>query len=158
MMLGADLGLRYPEAPSTAEKIATQAHAVEGAVKTAHAGAPSLLASQGSLLALGQVSYWLLIIAVVGLLVPGLSMYVLDAFHADGPARAIVEIGKGLFSMKWIGAVLQALWRMPIVSVIIVVTLVVSFWLQFSVANRLDRRYSAFWHKLRLPLRKDLGF
>ena len=56
--------------------------------------------------------------------VPGLSTYILDAFHADGPIRAIVEIVKGLFSMKWIGVVLQALWRRPIVSVIIVVTLV----------------------------------
>ncbi len=47
---------------------------------------------------------------------------------------------------------------MPIVSAILVVTLVGSFWLQFHVANRLDRRYSAFWHYLRLPLRKALGF
>jgi hypothetical protein len=26
------------------------------------------------------------------------------------------------------------------------------------VANRLDRHYSAFWHALRRPLRKALGF
>ncbi|MFI5324967.1 MAG: DUF2235 domain-containing protein [Candidatus Rokuibacteriota bacterium] len=135
-----------------------QAREVETTVKRAHADAPSLLASERRLLALGQLSYWLLIIAVVGLLVPGLCIYVLDAFHADGPVRATVEIVKGLFSMKWIGVVLQTIWRMPFVSGILVVILVGSFWGQFHVANRLDRHYSAFWHALRRPLRKALGF
>lgn len=135
-----------------------RARAVESLVKSAQTGS-SLLNAQGSLLALGQVSYWGLIGAVVGLLVAGLSMYIREAFVTNASWPAVgATIVTGFFTAKWITEILRALWTVPLLFAIVAVAFVVSFGLQFYVANELDRRYSAFWHDLRRPLRKTLGF
>ena len=96
---------------------------------------------------------------MVGLLVVGLSMYVREAVVTGESWSAVgVSIVSGFFTARWITEVLRALWTVPLLFAIVAVAFAASFGLQFYVASELDRRYSAFWHDLRRPLRKTLGF
>jgi hypothetical protein len=128
--------------------------AVRALVRGHHGSTSSLLEREARLQRLGRWSYWLF---VWGVLITGLltgRAYVLGALEGAQNWRDVVHnVADTLISSQWIGLLLQTLWRHPWLVAWLALTLALALW----VDRQLDRRYSEFWHDMRLKLRKTLG-
>lgn len=132
---------------------------IETLVDSAHQGAPSLIAREGRSLALGQLSYFLLLTAVAGLLLVALWMYGREAVSRAGDwLHVAVNLASGFFGGRWIRMLVKGLYGQPRLFWSIVAALAMAYGLEVIVDEGMNRRYSRFWHALRIPLRKALGF
>ena len=128
-------------------------------VQSAHHGVPSLIATAWWSVILGQISYWLMLIAVVGFLLAGFWMYVKEAIDlAQTWDQVVMKIGSGFVTGRWMIMTATALWEHPLVLWVIVGILATAYVLELIVDTRLDWRCSGFWHQLRRQLRNALGF
>jgi len=120
------------------------------------------MAGEKRLLMLGQISYWLLLIAIVTFLCAGVVMYTADVRQrSSGLVTAAMKTVSGLFTGDWIPWILEVarwLYHHPPVLVTILTFLTLAYVLQLIVDEWLDRDYSEFWHTIRRALRKELGF
>jgi hypothetical protein len=112
-----------------------------------------LLRQAAALHRLGAWVYWLFFYAVlVTALTTGWAWVanVTDRLH--GWKSIVWALASNALTSKWIGLLLQTLWRYPF----LIAWLAATFFLGLIVDNRLDATYSEFWHRndLRLRLRR----
>ena len=130
--------------------------AVRALVRRQHGAASSLVERESTTLQLGRWSYWLF---VWGMLVTGLltvKAFVDSALQGTVTWReAVRNAADTVISSQWLGLALQTFGRHPWLVAWLALSLALALW----VDQRLDRRYSEFWHDndLRLRLRKTLG-
>jgi uncharacterized protein (DUF2235 family) len=117
-----------------------------------HAGRGPLVARERGTLRLGQVAYWLLIFATLGLVGYIAGTYVSDLRAAPDWKAEVIALVSTIASTNWLTIAARVLWHHPWLAGCGLVAL----WLTLRVAYRLDDVYSEFWHGLRSPMREVL--
>jgi uncharacterized protein (DUF2235 family) len=132
-------------------------------VRDHHAGPASLLERAAGTLSVGRWAYWSFFWSVMLMVLCTIGGIGAEAVRAGGGPTALVGgagwraaagyAADGVLGAGWIGLALRALWSRPW----LIASTILSIVLALTVDARLDRRYSEFWHGLRLDMRNAMG-
>jgi uncharacterized protein (DUF2235 family) len=141
-----------PDAAVVTTSSAAIAEPLRALVASAHKGGASLVSGERQTVRVGQFAYWLLLASVLGLAGYIVGTWVGGVRAAPDWKAAVVAVASTIASSNWLVVAARTLWHHLWLLTVAIAALTVTL----RVKQRLDDRYSEFWHALRAPIRELL--